>query len=224
MKSPVYVEHGTKRAFACSLDWPGLCRQGRDEAAALGALSAYIERYAPVAERAGARFGLARAGAQWEVVERVPTRSGGADFGVPSALLEVDYQPLSKKTAALWGSLLQASWAYLDEAVAASPPRLTKGPRGGGRDRDEIYEHVVGAERMFASRAGLKLPPARAGDAGAVSPAREQVLEWCVTGATSAEPPGTGPRGGQRWPERYAIRRLCWHVLDHAWEVQDRRP
>jgi hypothetical protein len=27
------------------------------------------------------------------------------------------------------------------------------------------------------------------------------------------------PKG---WPPRYAARRIAWHVLDHAWEMQDR--
>jgi len=26
------------------------------------------------------------------------------------------------------------------------------------------------------------------------------------------------------WPARYAIRRTAWHVLDHAWEIEDRSP
>jgi len=32
-----------------------------------------------------------------------------------------------------------------------------------------------------------------------------------------------GPIGGARgWPARYAVRRIVWHVLDHAWEIQDK--
>jgi hypothetical protein len=27
------------------------------------------------------------------------------------------------------------------------------------------------------------------------------------------------PKG---WPPRYAARRIAWHVLDHAWEMEDR--
>jgi len=26
----------------------------------------------------------------------------------------------------------------------------------------------------------------------------------------------------QSWPARYAVRRLAWHVMDHAWEIEDR--
>jgi hypothetical protein len=26
------------------------------------------------------------------------------------------------------------------------------------------------------------------------------------------------------WEPRYAVRRSAWHALDHAWEIEDRRP
>ena len=26
------------------------------------------------------------------------------------------------------------------------------------------------------------------------------------------------------WPPRYAARRIAWHALDHAWEIEDRVP
>ncbi len=32
----------------------------------------------------------------------------------------------------------------------------------------------------------------------------------------------TGPRGGVHWKPRYFVRRVTWHVLDHAWELEDR--
>jgi hypothetical protein len=37
--TPVYLEVGEKKTFACSVDWPGWCRSGRDEDAALQALA-----------------------------------------------------------------------------------------------------------------------------------------------------------------------------------------
>jgi hypothetical protein len=27
---------------------------------------------------------------------------------------------------------------------------------------------------------------------------------------------------GQAWPQLYAVRRLAWHVVDHAWEIEDK--
>jgi hypothetical protein len=34
--------------------------------------------------------------------------------------------------------------------------------------------------------------------------------------------PGGGPRGGAMWTPRRFLRRAAWHVLDHAWEIEDR--
>jgi hypothetical protein len=49
----VYVEAADKRAFACAVDWPGWCRAGKDEDAAVASLVAYTDRYAELAELAG---------------------------------------------------------------------------------------------------------------------------------------------------------------------------
>jgi hypothetical protein len=40
--------------------------------------------------------------------------------------------------------------------------------------------------------------------------------------AASGEMPETGPRGGALWKPRYFVRRSAWHILDHAWEIEDR--
>jgi hypothetical protein len=31
-----------------------------------------------------------------------------------------------------------------------------------------------------------------------------------------------GPLTEKGWPQPYAARRIAWHVLDHAWEIEDR--
>src|SRR5262249_61931163 len=49
----VYIESGSKRVFACALEWPGWCRSGKNEAQALEALAAAAPRYAVVAGGAG---------------------------------------------------------------------------------------------------------------------------------------------------------------------------
>jgi len=36
------------------------------------------------------------------------------------------------------------------------------------------------------------------------------------------EPPERTPRSGVLWTPRYFMRRAAWHVLDHAWEIEDR--
>src|ERR1035438_2967353 len=65
----VCFEVTPKQTFASALDWPGWCRAGRDEGAALELLASYAERYTPVAEQAGLSFPSTVA---FDVVERVP--------------------------------------------------------------------------------------------------------------------------------------------------------
>ena len=36
------------------------------------------------------------------------------------------------------------------------------------------------------------------------------------------QPSDGSPLGGRRWTTRYAAGRIAWHVLDHAWEMEDR--
>jgi hypothetical protein len=213
--SRAYIETGDKRAFACSLEWPGLSRSGKTEEAALAALGSYVQRYSPVAALAAIDFDLSE-DEQWLVVERVPTRSGGADFGVPTTVLASDYGDLGPDEASRTAALLSASWEFLDAVAAQAPPELRKGPRGGGRDRDAIVSHVAAAEQMFARKVGFKLPVPAPGDRDVVAANRAAILEWCRSGKAR-------PEASESWPPRYAARRLIWHVLDHAWEIEDRR-
>ena len=151
------------------------------------------------------------------MVERVPTRSGGADFGVPTTVLERDHEPVTSDEAARTSALLSAAWDLLDEVVAAAPEALRKGRRGGGRDRDAIVDHVGAAEQMFGQKVGFKLPAPAPGDRAVMQANRAAILDWCRTGLPLAT-----ARAG--WPPRYAARRLLWHVLDHTWEIEDRSP
>lgn len=202
----VYLEVGSKRVFACSYDWPGWCRSGKDEEAALAALAEYGSRYRPVALRAGLRF-PAKAGDNLEVVERLKG-SGSTDFGVPGAIAGRDRDPLTAKQAARLVSVVEASWAVLAEVASGAPATLAKGPRGGGRDRDAIVEHVEGAEDAYARKMGVR---------GVAPPdLRPAILDALRHAA------GAPPADAKSWPPRYAARRLAWHALDHAWEIEDK--
>jgi hypothetical protein len=210
----VYLEAGARRTFACALDWPGLCRSGKDEEQALAGLVAAAPRYATVAEAAGLDF-PPDLGDRLEVVERLPGTKT-TDFGAPDRKAAGDADPLTPKEAERLVALVAASWAALDRAVAGAPAELRKGPRGGGRDRDAIFEHVLGADAAYARKLGLRLREPAAEDRTAVSAFREAILG--ALRSPSADDSG----GGKRWPARYAARRLAWHALDHAWEIEDR--
>ena len=113
--TPVYLEVGKQRVFACSVDWPGWCRSGKDEEAALQALADYAARYAVVAERAGKRFS-SRAGDDLEMVERVKG-SATTDFGAPGVVPKLDAAPLTAHAAHKAADLVVASWAVLDSVA-----------------------------------------------------------------------------------------------------------
>ncbi len=111
----------------------------------------------------------------------------------------------------------RASWDLLEEAVASSPAHLRKGPRGGGRDRDEIRRHVIEAERAYARKIGLRHPPFEVNDPTRLKAMREEI-------AAVLSKPSSGEllvAGG--WNASYAVRRMAWHVVDHLWEIEDRR-
>jgi len=143
----VYVE-GTKRVFACALDWPGWCRAGKGEDAALEALAAYAPPYGVVAGEAGVRF-PSRVADSFEVVERLPG-SATTDFGALDKPASRESEPLTQKLAERLTELLEASWRVFDRVAAGAPAELRKGPRGGGRDGDKMVDHVLGAEAGYA--------------------------------------------------------------------------
>lgn len=210
----VYVEAGNKRVFACAFDWPGWCRSAKDEAGALAALASYASRYAPVAKRARQPFSPS-ADAKFRVVERIQG-SANTDFGVPHEIPKKDRSPLTAADGKRLAALVRAAWAVFDDVASKAPQSLKKGPRGGGRDRDVIIDHVVGADGIYARKLGLQMPvPART-DRSAIKAFRAAVLE------ALASPSKGGPLVEKGWPQRYAARRIAWHALDHAWEIEDK--
>jgi hypothetical protein len=208
---PVYLEIGSKRTFACSLDWPGWCRSGKTEEAAIEALIESAPRYAEVAKRAHKRFPKIEA-ERFTVVERIEG-SGTTDFGAPGKVASADYDNFDRAEANRLRDLLQAAWDLLDDVVAGAPPALKKGPRGGGRDRDQVMQHVLGAENAYARTIGLKIQEPEMGNRKAIEEVRAAIMEKIVPG-------GGKPEKG--WPVPYFVRREAWHVLDHAWEIQDK--
>ncbi len=208
------LEVGSKKVFASALDWPGWSRSGATEEAALAALAAYVERYAPVVERAGLSL-PSRAVATLDVVEVLPG-SATTDFGAPGAAAAAEDRGLTKAQAARLAALVEACWSTLDDVVAGAPPTLRKGPRGGGRDRDEIVAHVVEAHRTYLRKIDVRVRPLDPFDPAAVGAMRAATVSELVA-ARAAAPDLPTP-----WSYRYASRRMAWHFLDHAWEIEDK--
>jgi len=192
------MELGKRWVFATALDWPGWSRRGTGEEAAVETLLTYAERYATVA-------GPSFLPGEVDIVGRVPG-TGATDFGVPDARGPWDDEPLGEAEAERLIGLLSSCWLAFDGIAAYAPVELRKGPRGGGRDRDGIVDHVRESERSYGRSIGVKVPPG---------------TPWDEQRAALTAALGAGAPGG-RWPVRYAIRRIAWHVLDHAWEIEDK--
>lgn len=208
------LEVGTRRVFASAVDWPGWCRPGRTEEAALGALTVYAPRYAVVADRAGVPFGPSPA---YDVEDRVPG-DATTEFGAPGTVSTVDRAPLTAAAARRQVALLRGAWDELDRVAVEAPETLRRGPRGGGRDRDAVVAHVLAAERSYARTVGVKYPEPAPGDTDAIESARAALATALVEVST------VEPLVGRGWPARYALRRIAWHVLDHVWEIEDKSP
>lgn len=187
----VLIETGARWYWASAIDHPGWCRRGKGEEAALEELLSYGDRYARVVP--GVQVGKV------VVVDRVtgppmnewaPTVPGPGEDAVPST------QDLKA---------LRQCWHAFDSVVARSTQTLRKGPRGGGRDRDQIVDHVREGERAYGRKIGVRVRPGTPWDEQ-----RARILD----GLTKPEGP---------WLPGYAVRRIAWHVLDHAWEIEDKQ-
>lgn len=206
----VLVESTAKKAYVSALDWPGLARGAKTEDQAVELLIAALPRFARIARATGERFDPTDL--DIAVADRVPG-DAGTEWGVPSIIVAVDREPVDAHEARRLASFVEAAWSTLDAVAAAAPEELRKGPRGGGRDTSRIIEHVNGADAGYATTMGLKH---KADTREQVEALRAAVLEVLGT------PSDGSPIAGKKWPPRYAARRIAWHALDHAWEIEDR--
>ena len=78
-----------------------------------------------------------------------------------------------------------------------------------------MIDHTFESERSYARQVGVRTPNGAMATPAGLQEHRDAVCqairEINVSGATIA-----------RWPLRYFIRRAAWHVMDHAWEMEDK--
>jgi hypothetical protein len=218
----VYLEVGQKKVFAAAVDWPGWSRSGRDRDSALQALVDFSSRYETILEKTGLGFMTPTSTDSLNVVEEL-AGNATTDFGAPDAIPQCDLRPFDEEALERSRAILEAIWQTFDRiAESAHGRELRKGPRGGGRDLEGITRHVIEADASYLGRVGQKRPSVEDPDTPAqLAAIRQGILEALAIGV-AGELPERGPRGGEIWPVRYFIRRVAWHALDHAWEIEDR--
>jgi hypothetical protein len=218
----IFIESGQRKIFAGAVDWPGWCRYGRDEDAVLQALIDYGPRFARVLQASGIEFQAPTSVSDLVAAER-HTGSATTDFGAPAVILDADRAPLDRMEFEHLQAILQACWGAFDVAVEqAAEKELRKGPRGGGRDLEKMTSHVLEAERAYLAKLAWKHKVQEGEDPVEALGRMRSAISAALDAAVNGELPEQLPRGGSVWPPRYFIRRAAWHVLDHAWEIEDR--
>jgi hypothetical protein len=205
--------HG-KKVAAVAPDWPGLERGAKSGETAVERLQSYRSRYAPVAKLAGMEAEFA-ATTGVDVVEQYPG-TGSTDFwGISFAFSAIDQQDLSREALERELTLMQACWAFFDGVRARVSAEMRKGPRGGGRDRDRIVQHTLGAEQDWAAKLGVSAPEGALLTSAGLSAYRDAYCAAIWACHAAGKPART-------WPLRYLIRHTAFHTLDHAWEMEDK--
>jgi len=206
-----------KRSVAFALDWPGWSRGAKTEEVALETLELYRVRYRPIAALAGMETELDAAGPLAIVEEKVGT--GSVDFwGISFSPSSSEVDPMDDPALDRGITVLRACWTFFDAVAARVSPVMRKGPRGGGRERDEIMRHVFRVESLdFASQVGLQLPD------GPVLTGRElgRYREDFVAGIRAYNA-GQIERRMKKWTLPFLIRHTAFHTLDHGWEMEDK--
>jgi hypothetical protein len=206
-----------KRVVAFALDWPGWSRGAKSREVAVETLDSYRERYRPIAALAGMAREFDAAGPLEIIEEKVGT--GSTDFwGISFSPSATELDPMAEGKLERGITLLRACWSFFDDVAARVTPEMRKGPRGGGRERDEIIRHVIRVESLdFAKQVGLEMPdgPTLTGEV------RRQYREDYIAGMRAYNS-GEVNRRMRSWTLPFLVRHSAFHTLDHAWEMEDK--
>ncbi len=212
------VERGPKgkKAVALAIDWPGWSRGAKTADVALETFESYRERYRPIAAAAGMADEFDAAGPLDIVEDRVGT--GSTDFwGISFSPSSFEQGPMGDTEIDRKIRLLQACWSFFDSVATRVSAEMRKGPRGGGRDRDKIIRHTIRTESEdFAKQVGLRIP-----EGAALTPDGLRTHREAYVAAMRAYNAGEGKRM-RSWTLPFLIRHSAYHMLDHAWEMEDK--
>src|SRR5687768_13621756 len=207
-----------KKTAVFAVDWPGWGRGAKTPDAAIDLLEKYRERYRPIARLAGLEAEFDEAGPLEIVEDHVGV--GSTDFwGISFAPSSFEQARMPEDELERKLALLEASWQFFfDEVAARVSPELQRGPRGGGRNRDEIVSHVLLWEQAdLARRVGVIWP---AGEDRTPDGLRAHHGDY-LAALRDYNAEGKVARG-RNWTIALLVRHTAFHALDHAWELEDK--
>ena len=129
---------------------------------------------------------------------------------------EIEREVLSSADLERRLDLLQACWAYFDDVAGRVSAELRPGPRGGGCTRDELVRHVyLNEPEQFTRKVEVRTPLDVMLTPDGLAMHRQAYLDAIRAYNAEGKPART-------WPIQFLIRRIAHHVMDHAWEMEDR--
>lgn len=210
----IVIERGKKKAVAFAPNWPGWSRGASSVDAAMERLADYADRYRGVATLANLS-GEFPSTQTFDVIEVIPG-TGSTDFwGISFVAATCEQGQVSEEECERKLAILRACWTYFDGVAARVSTELKKGPRGGGRDRDQIINHTFGTERGWASKLGFDTPQ------GAMLTPEGLAMHRDAYVRAMREYNAAG-KSARTWPLQFLIRHTAFHVMDHAWEMEDK--
>jgi len=201
------------------LDLPGCVATGPEEALALAAVPAAIDRYLAIADAGGVGSPPRPAG-QIVVVEHFEGSWDGT-YEV-SAFFVADAEPVTERDVAFTRAMLAATRTHLLEA-ANRAARWRPGERSVG----DVLHHVASAEWFYGARLEEDPEAVRAsGFGGEFDPKQrlELVRAWAIERIAGLPALGALERThrSERWTARKVIRRYIYHEIDHVSELESR--
>lgn len=209
-----------KKVAAVAPDWPGLSRGAKTADEAIEKLRAYIPRYSPVARLAGM-------GAAFDAIDGVDVvewyeGKGMTDFwGISFAFSSFDRQDVPAAELERDLTLLQACWAFFDDVRVRVSAEMQKGPRGGGRDRDQIVRHVLANEQDWAKGVGVLAADGAVFTDEGLREHRDALYRAIRAYHSECKQPGKVAK----WPLRFLIRHTAYHTrtMPGKWRTRTRR-
>jgi len=203
-----------KKVVAVAPDWPGLARGAKTADAAIERIRAYVPRYAPIAMEAGIAESFAP-NPGIVVVDQYPG-VGSTDFwGISFAFSRFDQQAMTQDELDRELTLIRGCWAFFDDVRSRVSAEMARGPRGGGRNRDQIVRHTFVSELDMAKKVGLRWTQER-------HPSEMELAEYRDAYCATIRAYHAEGKTARKWPLRYLIRHTAFHTLDHAWEMEDK--